>query len=85
MSNITLLSDKKKQEKKIRMDVTFKDGEEKTYFCDFMGQSSEYPPLMIILEKTKDDDSFPIAVLNSDDIKHIEIKEIEEEEVEKNE
>lgn len=72
MADIRLISDETKKEEKLKVDVTFKDGEVKKYVCDFLGQSSEYSPIMVLLDE-KGDETLPVAMINSNEIKHIDI------------
>ena len=81
MADIKLISDGKKNkgsdDEKLKATVTFKNDEVKEYVCDFMGQSSEYSPLMVFLNEDGDE-VFPVAMINSDEMRHIKIEALKD-------
>ena len=77
MSNITLIEGNKKDKKDKHhlFVVHFDDGNTAKFVGDYLGHSSEYQPMMVILLE-EDSDQIPIAVIHADKIKMVEMKEV---------
>ena len=54
--------------------VVFDNGHISEFEGDYMGHSSEYAPMLVIL-KDVGDDQFPVAVINSDKIQLMTVRE----------
>jgi hypothetical protein len=74
---ISLISERTTEEGiKLKVQITFKTGEKKEFVCDYFGHSTEYPPMMILLDDGEHGESFPVAVVNSDEIILMETIEV---------
>lgn len=74
-NNISMISSKKDEEGgPYKFIVTYDDLTKKEYIGDYMGHSSEYSPMMVILKDMGDDHQYPVAVINADKIRSLEMK-----------
>lgn len=82
--NITAITGGKKKndedEQLLDVAITFKDGSEANYLCNFMGHSQENPMMITFIIATKDAE-LPVGIVNCDTVKYIDIKEVSADEV----
>jgi len=69
--SVSLISDNKSDGgTRLKLEVVFKNGEKKTFTCDYLGHSPDHPPMMVLLDDN-DDEPIPVAVINSDQIEYL--------------
>jgi hypothetical protein len=60
----------------MKITAHFKSGTSKVFLCDFVGNSVDYPPLLLLFnEEGDEDESIPVAMINSEEVSYIQIEE----------
>jgi len=73
VSNITLISDNKKDNEDLRNAIVYyNDGTIEEYECTFLGTSTDYPPLLVIILEEE-----PVAMIHGENVRKILLERVD--------